>query len=54
MAAPKTVSYSSEERTRMEIRGFINEGLQDVRNQCLHHLDEAFDEIESRYNNDRL
>ena len=41
--------YTPEEKARMEIRNFINEGLKDVENNDLYDFDEVFDEIESRY-----
>ena len=37
-----------EEKTRMEIRNFINEGLKDVENNDLYDFDEVFDEIENK------
>lgn len=54
MAAPKAISYTPEETARLEIRSFINEGLEDVRNQFFYPVDEAFDEIEGRYTDDML
>ena len=43
------ISYSQEEDTRMEIRGFVNEGLQDMYNNNLLDFDSTFDELEERY-----
>lgn len=43
------ITYTPEEKARMEIRNFINEGLKDVENNDLYDFDEVFDEIESRY-----
>ena len=43
------VNYSQEEVTRMEIRGFVNEGLQDMYNNKLLDFDSTFDELEERY-----
>lgn len=45
-----TINYSQEEVTRMEIRSFVNEGLQDVYLNKLLDFDETFDELEERYN----
>lgn len=44
-----TIKYSQEEIARMEIRNFVNEGLQDVINNNLINFDELFDELETRY-----
>lgn len=44
-----TINYSQEEVTRMEIRSFVNEGLQDVYQNKLLDFDETFDELEERY-----
>ena len=49
MAMANKVAFSPEELTRMEIRGFINEGLNDVKEGNLLDFDEVFDELESRY-----
>ena len=38
-----TINYSQEEVTRMEIRSFVNEGLQDVYQNKLLDFDETFD-----------
>lgn len=44
-----TINYSQEEVTRMEIRSFVNEGLQDVYLNKLLDFDATFDELEERY-----
>ncbi|MBQ8326419.1 MAG: hypothetical protein IKB01_06910 [Lachnospiraceae bacterium] len=44
-----TINYSQEESARMEIRDFVNEGLQDVLNNNLLDFDTTFDELEERY-----
>lgn len=44
-----TIHYSSEEITKMELRSFVNEGLQDVYNNNLLDFDSTFDELEERY-----
>lgn len=44
-----TINYSQEEVTRMEIRRFVNEGLQDVYQNKLLDFDATFDELEERY-----
>lgn len=44
-----TINYSQEEIIRKEIRGFVNEGLQDVYNNKLLDFDNTFDELEARY-----
>ena len=44
-----TINYSPEELTRMEIRSFVDEGLQDVYNNRLLDFDSTFDELEERY-----
>lgn len=41
--------YTPEEKVRMEIRNFVNEGLKDVENNDFYDFDEVFDELESRY-----
>ncbi len=43
------LNYSTEEIARMEIRNFVNEGLQDATNNNLVNFDELFDELETRY-----
>lgn len=45
-----TINYSRDDVTRMEIRNFVNEGLQDVYNNKLLDFDETFDKLEERYN----
>lgn len=45
-----TINYSQEEVARMEIRKFINEGLQNVYDNKLLDFDTTFDELEERYN----
>lgn len=49
--SPATVKlpYTPEEKARMKIRFFINEGLRDVENNHLLDIDEVFDELENRY-----
>lgn len=44
-----TVNFSQEECTKKEIRSFVNEGLQDVKNDRLLDFDSTFDELEERY-----
>ncbi len=44
-----TINYSQEELTRIEIRSFVNEGLQDVYNNRLLDFDSTFDELKERY-----
>lgn len=44
-----TINYSQEEITRLEIRSFVQEGLQDVYNNKLLDFDAIFDELEERY-----
>ena len=44
-----TIKYSRDDVTRMEIRNFVNEGLQDVYNNKLLDFDETFDKLEERY-----
>ena len=43
------INYSQESITRMEIRRFVNEGLQDVYQHKLLDFDATFDELEERY-----
>ena len=43
------INYSQEESARMEIRSFINEGLQDMYQNKLLDFDSAFDGLEKRY-----
>lgn len=49
MSVDTTVRYTDGEMTRMEIRNFINEGLDGVQNGDLYDFDEVFDELEERY-----
>lgn len=44
-----TINFSEDEITKMEIRSFINEGLQDVYHNRLIDSDTVFDELEERY-----
>ena len=44
-----TIEYSKEELARIELRKFLDEGLQDVQNQRLLDFEETFDELEKRY-----
>ena len=43
------VNYSQEELAKMEIRRFVNEGLQDVYHNKLLDFDTTFNELEERY-----
>ncbi len=45
-----SVNFSGDEITKMEIRSFISEGLQDVYHNRLIDSDTVFDELEERYN----
>jgi predicted transcriptional regulator len=51
METARTVIFAPEEKARMEIRSFVNEGLNDLQEGRLLDFDEAFDELESRYKN---
>lgn len=44
-----TINYSQEEIARLEIRSFVQEGLQDVYNNKLLDFETTFDELEERY-----
>lgn len=44
-----TINFSQEEIARMEIRDFVNEGLQDVYHNKLLDFDTTFHELEERY-----
>lgn len=44
-----TIKYSKEELARIELRKFLDEGLQDVQNKQLLDFEETFDELEKRY-----
>ena len=43
------IKYSEEELARIELRKFLDEGLQDVSRNQLLDFDETFDELEKRY-----
>lgn len=43
------IHYSKKELVKMEIRDFINEGLQDIYADRLLDFDAAFDALEERY-----
>lgn len=43
------IHYSQKELVKMEIRDFLNEGLQDIRTNKLLDFDTTFDELEERY-----
>ncbi len=44
-----TINFSKEEMAKMEIRSFVNEGLQDMYHGRLLDFDTTFDELEERY-----
>lgn len=44
-----TINYSQEECAKIEIRKFVNEGLQDMYDNKLLDFDTTFDELEERY-----
>lgn len=44
-----SINYSPEELARMQIRSFVNEGLQDVYDNNLLDFDSTFNELEVRY-----
>ena len=44
-----TIQYSKEEFARVELRKFLDEGLQEVASGQLLDFDETFDELEKRY-----
>lgn len=44
-----TIHYSPREIAKIEIRGFVEEGLSDVYNNKLLDFDSTFDELEERY-----
>lgn len=46
------VSYSKEELARVELRKFVEEGLQDVFAGKVQDFDTVFDELEKRYSAD--
>ena len=43
------IDYSSTDFTKIELRSFIKEGLQDVLDNRLLDFDSTFDELEERY-----
>ncbi len=43
------LNYSQDELIKMEIRNFVNDGLQDVYNNNLLDFNATFDELEKRY-----
>ena len=43
-----------DERTRQELRDFINVGLRDVQRGALNDFDETFDRIEKRYRSEKF
>lgn len=46
----KTIlNYSQEDTAKMEIREFVNDGLEDMYHNRLVDFDHAFDELEKRY-----
>ena len=44
-----TIQYSKEELARVELRKFLDEGLQDVETEQLLDFNKTFDELEKRY-----
>lgn len=46
------VSYSKEELARVELRKFVEEGLQDVYANQVQEFNTVFDELEERYSAD--
>ena len=44
-----TINYSQEDVTRVEIRNFVHDGLQDVYHNQLLDFDSTFDELQKRY-----
>lgn len=46
------ITYTPEDLARIEIRQFVNEGLQDVCDNNLLDFDSTFDELEKRYSNE--
>lgn len=44
--------YSKEELKKMQIRRFVNEGLQELYHNNLLDFDATFDELEERYSNE--
>ncbi|MCL2717477.1 MAG: hypothetical protein FWE14_01665 [Lachnospiraceae bacterium] len=51
MGMANNVIFSPEEIARMEIRSFVNEGINDLKESRLLDFDEAFNELERRYEN---
>lgn len=47
------IDYTSEELARMEIRQFVNQGLEDICDNALLDFDSTFDEIERRYSDEQ-
>lgn len=45
-----SINLSQEDIARMELRKFVNEGLQDVKQDKLLDFDTTFRELEGRYN----
>lgn len=46
----KTIlNYSQEDTAKMEIREFVNDGLEDMYHNRLVDFDRAFDELEEKY-----
>lgn len=46
----KTIlNYSQEDTAKMEIREFVNDGLEDMYHNRLVDFDRVFDELEERY-----
>ena len=43
------ITYSQAELTNLELRKFVNEGLQDIQNNNLVSFEATFDELEKRY-----
>ena len=44
-----TIQYSKDELARVELRKFLDEGLQDVETEQLLDFNKTFDELEKRY-----
>ena len=44
-----TTNYSQEEMTRVDIRRFVKEGLQDAYDNKLLDFESTFNELEERY-----
>lgn len=45
-----SINFSKEDIERIELRNFVNEGLQDVKQNKLLDFDTTFLELEGRYN----